>query len=233
MNSKPLISVVVPTFNEEKYIRPCIESLKNQTFKDFEIIAIDKSTDSTPKLCREAGWRVITQKLPGISQARKEGFATARGEIIASTDADSAPDTRWLESIAECFKDPEVVCAYGPTYFMEKDWLSVTLSRLGDVYNQINRQFKNDQTPGMNFAVRRTAYEKIGGYNPRLPTAEDIDVGYRIRSQGKIVYHHGILVYTSNRRLKAQKLSFFIHHFFNNLRYKLTGTASSDFKPIR
>jgi GT2 family glycosyltransferase len=85
----------------------------------------------------------------------------------------------------------------------------------------------------MNFAVRRTAYEKIGGYNPRLPTAEDIDVGYRIRSQGKIVYHHGILVYTSNRRLKAQKLSFFIHHFFNNLRYKLTGTASSDFKPIR
>ncbi len=229
----PKISVVIPTFNEEKYIRPCIEAINSQTFRDFEVIAIDRSTDTTPQLCRSAGWKVITQKLPGISEARKEGFAQTHGEIIASTDADSAPSPVWLANIAACFKDPRVVCVYGPTHFMEKDFFSVLLSRLSDYYNLINRFLNNDQTPGMNFAVRKTAYEKIGGYNPKLPTAEDIDVGYRIRSEGKIIYHPGVLVYTSNRRLKAQKLQFFIHHFFNNIRYKLTGTASSDFKPIR
>jgi glycosyltransferase involved in cell wall biosynthesis len=229
-----MISVVIPTLNEEKYIKACITALKNQTFHDFEVIAVDKnSTDATRKLCRTAGWQVITQKGRTISAARGEGFATARGEIIASTDADSAPGPRWLENISACFADPAVVCAYGPTYLMDKDFFSIILGRLNTAYTLLNRWFGNDQTPGMNFAVRKTAYQKIGGYNPLLPTAEDIDLGYRIRHLGKIVFHPGIVVYTSNRRLKAQKMGFFVHHFFNNIRYKLTGTASSDFKPIR
>jgi glycosyltransferase involved in cell wall biosynthesis len=230
---KPLVSVVVPTFNEEKYISPCINSLKNQTFKDFEVIAIDKSTDSTPRLCREAGWKVVSQAKPGISEARSEGFAATSGEIIASTDADSAPDIHWLENIVACFKDPAVVCAYGPTYLLEPGFLNRLMGQLNTVYLFVNRLLNNDQTLGMNFAVRKSAYEKIGGYNTSLATAEDIDIGYRIRKIGRIVYHPGIKVFTSNRRLARQKLGFFTHHIANFIRMKLTGKASTDFKPIR
>lgn len=231
--SHPLISVVVPTFNEEKYISPCISALKNQTFKNFEVIALDKSTDSTPRLCLDAGWKVIKQVKPGISAARAEGFAAADGDIIASTDADSAPDSHWLENIAACFADPSVVCAYGPTYFSEPGLINRFLGFLNTVFLFINRFLKNDQTLGMNFAVRKSAYLKMGGYNTLLPTAEDIDIGYRIRKLGRIVYHPGIKVYTSNRRLARQKLGFFTHHIANFIRIKLTGRASSDFEPIR
>lgn len=229
----PAVSVVVPTFNEEKYISPCIASLKKQTFTDFEVIAIDKSTDSTTRMCREAGWRIVTQVTPGISAARKEGFAATRGEIIASTDADSAVDPGWLENIVASFSDPRVVCVYGPTYFLEKNLLYNLLGHLNTVFLLINRLFQNDQTVGMNFAVRKSAYEQIGGYNTSLPTAEDVDVGYRIRKVGKIVYNPKVIVYTSSRRLSHQKLGFFTHHIANFIRVKLTGKASSDFTPIR
>lgn len=229
----PAVTVVVPTFNEEKYISPCIEALKHQTFKDFEVVALDKSTDSTPKICRSAGWRVITQKQPGVSAARKEGFAAARGQIIASTDADSAPSPQWLENIVTSFVDPQVVCVYGPTYFMDQTLGFRMMSHLNTLYLLINRALKNDQTVGMNFAVRKTAYEKIGGYNTSLPTAEDVDIGYRIRKVGKIIYHPQVIVYTSSRRLRKEGWRFFAHHFANFFRLKFTGKSSSNFIPIR
>jgi glycosyltransferase involved in cell wall biosynthesis len=229
----PHISVVVPTFNEEKYIGPCIAALKNQTYTDFEVVAIDKSTDSTPRLCKSAGWRVIPQVKPGISAARSEGFAQTRGEIIASTDADSAPSPRWLENIAAAFTDPGVVCVYGPTYFSNPKFSYRLLGHLNTLFLLINRAFKNDQTVGMNFAVRKSAYTQIGGYNTSLPTAEDVDVGYRIRKIGRVVFHPRVVVYTSERRLARQKLGFFTHHIANFIRMKLTGKASSDFVPIR
>jgi len=229
----PKVSIVVPTFNEEKYITPCIAALKRQTYTDYEIIAIDKSTDSTPKLCKNAGWKVVTQVKPGISAARAEGFAATTGEIIASTDADSAPDPRWLEHIVRAFQDPLVVCVYGPTYFLNSSLFYKLLGRFNTLFLLINRFFGNDQTVGMNFAVRKTAYDRIGGYNTNLPTAEDVDLGYRIRKVGKIVYMPQAVVRTSSRRLDKQKFGFFSHHIANFIRLKLTGKSSSSFEPIR
>ncbi len=231
--SSPHVTVVVPTLNEEKYIRPCIAALKSQTYSDFEVVAIDKSSDITPDLCRDAGWRIFRQVGPRISSARAEGFAAARGTIIASTDADSVPSPDWLKSLVAAFADPEVVCVYGPTYFTNPGIGYNLLGKLNTAYLLINRLFKNDQALGMNFAVRKTAYDQIGGYNVNLPTAEDVDLGYRIRKVGKVVFAPQAVVRTSSRRLEKQKLGFFTHHIANFIRLKLTGKASSSFDPIR
>lgn len=232
--SHPKVSVVVPTYNEEKYIGPCIQALKNQSFTDYEVIAIDKSSDSTPALCKKAGWKVVTQIKPGISAARAEGFAATTGEIIASTDADSAPDPKWLEYIVSTFeKDPQVVCVYGPTYFLNSSPFYQLLGHLNTLFLLINRLLNNDQTVGMNFAVKKSAYDQIGGYNTNLPTAEDVDLGYRIRKVGKVAFIPQVIVRTSSRRMDKQKLGFFSHHIANFIRLKTTGKASSSFEPIR
>jgi glycosyltransferase involved in cell wall biosynthesis len=234
MTTPPKISVVVPTFNEEKYIKPCIESLKNQDFKDFEVIAIDKSTDSTPQLCQQAGWKIVAQKTPGISAARAEGFAATKADIIASTNADTKVNSDWLTKIYEGFADPEVVCVYGPVRFIEEHTAFYRfMNQLGLFLYKLSHTLKSDHPSGENFAVRRSAYNQIGGFNIKLPTAEDVDLCYRISKVGKMLFLPDLIAYTSNRRLAKQKLHFFTHHIVNYLRLRFFGSASSDFEPIR
>lgn len=96
----PKISVIVPVYNADKYLRSCIESIINQTFNDFEVILIDDgSTDTSATICRsyaETNQRitVITQPNSGVSSARNVGLQYAIGQWVTFIDSDDsvAPD---------------------------------------------------------------------------------------------------------------------------------------------
>jgi glycosyltransferase involved in cell wall biosynthesis len=234
-SATPKISVVIPVWNEAKYLAPCIAGIKSQTFTDFEVITVDKhSTDDTPKLVKAAGWTIFNQTKPGISAARAEGFAKAKAEIIASTNGDTQVEPDWLEKIYSSFLDPEVVCVYGPVIFLEKHQVFYRLmNQLAFILFGLGHLIKNDHPIGENFAVRRSAYIQVGGFNLQLPTAEDVDLCYRVGKTGKTVYLPRLVAHTSNRRLAKEKLHFFLHHIENFIRLRFFGNASSDFKPIR
>ena len=231
----PKVSVVVCTMNEKKYIQPLIDSLKNQTFKDFEMIAIDLSKDETPQILKEAGWKVYKQKSKGISLARAEGVAASSTGIIAFTDADTALHEVWVENIYKTFQDPKVVVAYGPVRALDGPWYLKLLQHVFyGLFLHINRLIRRDHTAGMNFAFRKSAYQKIGGFRPDLWTAEDIDLSLRLRKHGKVKYNKNIKVYTSTRRMVAQGMwKFMKHHTKNYFRMQFKGKGSKDFEPIR
>jgi GT2 family glycosyltransferase len=235
--TKPAISVVIPTYNEAKYLPPCIAAIQAQTFTDFEVIALDKSsTDATVSMCQAAGFKVVDQKSRiGISAARAEGFSHTKADIIASTNADTAVCPDWLEKITTAFLDPSVVCICGPVYFLEgrTQFFYRFMSWLSYLIFTTNHLLGNNYMIGENFAVRKSAYDKIGGFNPALITAEDVDLGYRISKVGKCVYDPKLVALTSNRRLAHEKFGFFTHHIANFIRLKLTGRASTNFKPVR
>ncbi|KKU64360.1 MAG: Glycosyl transferase [Candidatus Amesbacteria bacterium GW2011_GWA1_47_16] len=235
MPSRHSISIVIPTLNETQYIGRLIHSLQAQSLPPLEVIAVDLSTDTTPLLCREAGWKIIRQSSESIAGARAEGFTAARGEIIASTDADTSPCPEWLELIASAFRDPEVVCIYGPVYFYPESPFSHRLAGFfSRIFLQTTRLLHRDHILGMNFAVRASAYRRLGGFNPRLKTAEDVDLGYRISSLGRVLYLPRLLVYTSNRRLVGQGFYRFLsHHLKNYFRLIFLGRSSADFQPFR
>lgn len=95
IDSKPFFSVLVPVYNQEKYLPECIESVLNQTFKDFELILVDDgSTDSSGMLCDQYAQehpRIITaihQKNQGLLFARRTGIENANGEFYLFLDAD-------------------------------------------------------------------------------------------------------------------------------------------------
>ncbi len=100
MNKDPLINIIVPVYNTEKYIRKCLDSIINQTYRNLEIILVDDgSTDSSGDICDEyaqidARIKVIHKENGGVSSARNAGLdiCTAEGDFVAFVDSDD-----WLE----------------------------------------------------------------------------------------------------------------------------------------
>ena len=109
-NTQPKISVIVPCFNVEKYLEKCLESLVRQTYKDFEVICVnDGSTDFTNGIlsafsCIDKRIKFITQKNLGVSIARNNGLALARGQYISFIDSDDWVDENYFESLVNALE---------------------------------------------------------------------------------------------------------------------------------
>ncbi len=94
MSDNPLISVVIPVYKVEPYLRECVDSVISQTYKNLDIILVDdESPDSCPAICdeyaeRDSRVRVIHRKNGGLSAARNSGIDIARGEYITFIDSD-------------------------------------------------------------------------------------------------------------------------------------------------
>ena len=90
----PKISVIIPVYNVEKYLRECLDSLLNQTFKDIEIICVnDGSTDGSLNILNEYASKdsrfiIINQNNQGLSAARNNGLNVAKGDYVAFLDSD-------------------------------------------------------------------------------------------------------------------------------------------------
>ena len=98
-----MISIIVPVYNVEKYLKRCVDSILEQTYKDFELILVDDgSTDDSGTICdeqqkRDNRVRVIHQKNGGLSAARNSGLAEAKGDYITFIDSDDFIDKTFLE----------------------------------------------------------------------------------------------------------------------------------------
>ena len=92
--SKPLLSIIVPVYNVEKYIERCIKSILNQSFTNFELILVDDgSPDNCGKICdeykkKDSRIKVIHKKNGGLSDARNAGLNIATGKYIGFVDSD-------------------------------------------------------------------------------------------------------------------------------------------------
>ena len=105
-----LITIVVPIYNVEKYLKQCLESLISQTYKNIEIILInDGSTDGSKKICEEFAKKdtriiVINQKNSGLSAARNTGINNANGKYITFVDADDYVSNYYIEKLYNAIK---------------------------------------------------------------------------------------------------------------------------------
>lgn len=110
-NMQPIVSVVVPVYNVEKYLCRCIDSILNQTFTDFELIlADDGSTDSCGAICdayaaKDSRVKVIHRKNGGVSAARNTGLDAAEGEYIAFVDSDDYIDRDFLQVLVSAMEE--------------------------------------------------------------------------------------------------------------------------------
>ena len=103
---KPLISLIIPVYNVEDYLRQCLDSVCNQTYTNLEVIVVDDgSTDSGPIICDEYGkkygWIIIHQQNGGLSAARNSGLDIAKGDYIMFLDSDDWYADDMIETLLE------------------------------------------------------------------------------------------------------------------------------------
>lgn len=236
MKEGPAISVIIPSFNEERYIGHVIDGLKKQTFRDFEAIVVDKnSTDATRRIVGKNA-RFILEGRPGIGRARNTGAKAAKGRILVFLDADTRPSTGLLQEYFKAFREPSVVAATGPILPLEEASRRVGAGYwvVSVLFVKLSILFGRPSVVGLNFAARKDVFERIGGFNERFQTYEDWDLSLRLRRAGRIVYLKKAVVETSVRRVKAWGVSgFFIYHSLNIIRYHLFGRPNEEYEPIR
>ncbi len=189
--SHPRYSIIVPAYQAEETIGPCVRALHEQTVpRDrYEIIVVDDgSTDRTADVAREAGAdRVLTIPHGGPSAARNAGVEAAQGEIVLFTDADCEPWPDWVERMTAPFADPKVMGAKG-VYRTRQRALIARLVQLEYEF----RYERMARLPSIDFidtyaaAYRRELFLRYGGFatDVPIPSVEDIDFSFRLARAG-------------------------------------------------
>jgi glycosyltransferase involved in cell wall biosynthesis len=137
------VSVVIPCYKQAHFLKDAVESVKNQTYKNVEIIVVnDGSPDNTTEVANRLGVRCIEKKNGGLSSARNAGIKAAKGELILPLDADDKIDPLFLEKTVPHTKEYDIVSTSLRTFGNENrtwgsNWEYPNLSQMRR-HNQIN-----------------------------------------------------------------------------------------------
>ncbi len=237
MQRRVEISVIVPAYNEEKYIRNVLDGLRDQTFRNFEtIVALRPGSDSTKEIAESYGAKVVVVKEKGIGVGRNRGAAAAIGGLLVFLDADTKPSRNLLRTYHDAFARKKIVAATGPIEPLEKSSKRVKLGFkfVSVLFVKSSILFGRPSIVGLNFAVWRDAFTRIGGFDERYATYEDWDLSLRLKREGRIVFLDKALAYTSARRIRAWGiLGFFRYHVGNMARYHFLRKPKEYYEPIR
>jgi len=206
MKKNPLVSVIVPTYKEEKYIEATLRSIKNQDYKgEYEIIVVDSnSKDRTVKIAKKFADRVIVVKKRGVSVGRNIGARIARGDVLMFVDADTMLLPNVISKVVKYLKRKHVVGVIVPiigddltknVFYFTGSWIYYLLTKV-----------KLQPVYAVCFACKKDAFFKVGGFDERLRVAEDIELGSRLKKLGDVEYVKDTFAITSSRRLKRWNL---------------------------
>jgi glycosyltransferase involved in cell wall biosynthesis len=182
----PMVSVIVPVYNEEARIAACIRSVLAQTVPDFELILVDDaSTDHTVQAIQEIADPRISllgnSSNLGGAASRNKGVALAQGEFIFFLDADCVAAPNWLEEGLKLFRAHDYVGLEGKLHFVSPDYKPTYSDRV--VQNLHGGEYMT-----ANMAYRKSALLAAGPFDPQLRRYEDWDMALRVKKLGEIPF---------------------------------------------
>lgn len=207
----PTISLIIPAYNEEKYITDClIHVLKNSGDKFLEVLVIDNaSTDMTSAIAaRYDNVRIVREDKKGLTSARQRGFLAARGDILAFVDADTLMPSGWAEKVTGAFEeDSSLCCLSGPYIYYDSPKFQQFLAKW--FYWRLLAMpiyfFLGYMAVGGNFAIKKSVVEKMGGFDTSIEFyGEDTDIARRAHKFGKVKFMLSLAMPTSARRLSDE-----------------------------
>jgi len=176
-----MISIIIPTYNRRNDLKKCLDTIKNQSYKNHEIIIVDDgSTDGTEDLIKNyPKIKYFKQNNKGPGAARNLGIKYAKGDIVAFTDDDCIPYKDWLENALPYFKKQEIVAVEGMTI---KNGLITPTSI--PIINYYGEKYST-----CNMFYRKRILEELGGFDERFRFAgEDTNLARRALKKGIIKF---------------------------------------------
>jgi len=201
MTSLPFISIIIPAKNEEKLLQDCITSLHALDYpkEKYEIIIVDGlSTDHTVDIASDMGATVLRNEKQTVSPGRNLGFAHAKGDLIAFTDADCIVDTLWLTNCVNYFEqDEKVGCVGGPNLTPESESnfgkavgfvFDQPIFAAGSIHARELKEVKEvSSIPGCNAIYKQTVLQQVMPLDESMLTGDDtllnreiLDLGYKL-----------------------------------------------------
>lgn len=214
MSQKPLVSIIVPVYNDYATIQLCLRTILRQTYPLKEIIVVnDGSTDKTPQVLArltqsDSTLSVINIKHSGSTVARNIGVNYAHGSIILFGEGDAIYKRNYVENAVNMMeKDTQLggVCLTGAPWMVKDSFITRSI----DVENRIQRKMLEDGTRDVFYAwiFKRKAIEAVGIFDKKLFQAEDKDLFRRVKEAG---YRIGLINGVNWRHKRDQNLYTFL-----------------------
>lgn len=212
------VSLIVPAYNEEKFIGKLLDSLLLQSLLPDEIIICDNgSNDRTVDVINTYSHRLpiklVRQPLKGIARALQTAFEASSGDLILRTDADTILPKNWIKNITSHYmSDSNLDVVFGSYYGFDGPLFHRLIMRLAVplslLYFPLFRGFTF--IPGANFSIRRQSLLKIDGWNPLDSTIPEDQLMSQKISKYRLKFHRfsDCKNYTSTRRFVADPREF-------------------------
>lgn len=222
------VSIIIPNYNGEEYLKDCLDSLSRQAFNVPEIIIIDNSSKDNslqliPKECRNIRLLKLSRNY-GFSRAVNEGIKVAKGDYIVLLNNDTTVDSHWLESLVKCIeKDNRIFsCCSKMIRYSERD----KIDDAGDEYNIFGWAYKRGDGTSIDkycesenvfsscagaAIYRKEVFDEIGYFDENFfAYLEDVDISFRAKIQGyKNVYCSDAVVYHVGSATSGSKYNSF------------------------
>jgi len=205
-----MLSIIIPTLNEEKYINKLLHSIKNQFYKNYEVIVVDGgSSDNTEQVVNRYKHKFkrldfIRIEEKNVSKQRNTGAKVARGEVLVFLDADIIIyDQHFLGKVNKLLKPEEygALASYIEIDPKEANVIDIIFHKTNNFWVRILNRLWLFISRGGCMIVRKHVFDKVKGFNEKIYVAEDLDLSKRI---GKItkVNNTNLLVHESARRFR-------------------------------
>jgi len=200
-----MLSIIIPTLNEEKYLPRLLKCLREQTFSGFEIIVSDAfSTDKTRKIAKDFGCKITDGGNP--AKSRNAGAKIARGNLLLFLDADLYIKKDFLEKTIKEFKKRKLDAASFILVPYSENIFGKTLARIFfDIfYNLTNVLIFEIIYPhgAMGILIKKELHQKINGFDEKTTIAEDHDYVLSASRFGKFRIIRSVRIFFSLRRYK-------------------------------
>jgi len=202
MKMIPKASVIICTYNDEKYLSGCIRSILDNSFKNFELIIVnDASTDNTDQIIKSfkdkrIRYYVNKKNMGSIGKTRNYAFSLAKGKYVLSTDSDCYVRKDWIEKMIVPFKEKDIVAVEGQIIYVSESYKR-TFSDVV-VSNIIGNMFMAG-----NMAYRLDILKKES-FNPAYKAFEDRELGMRLKKYGRIFFEKRSIIYHQIKKMSIR-----------------------------